>query len=129
MSSTEKNYMSSSVELQESGPLEKPFFTGFPHISKLMADPDIYPFLNSYIIHFQEVAQSDCLVFWLQIREFRKIERKEFLAGKAYLLFQKYLKRDGYRHIDCISDDQISTLDQKIKESMVKKNIKIIITY
>jgi hypothetical protein len=43
------------------------------------------------------------------------------LAGKAYLLFLKYLKKEGYRCIECVSDEELAKLETTINEAMVKK--------
>jgi hypothetical protein len=49
---------------------------------------------------------------------YRRNTKKEFLTGKAWLLFQKYLKRGGYRYIECCPDTDLDAMETTLKASM-----------
>jgi len=85
-------------------------FTEHPTVAKLMADPIAHKFLRAYLLDFQDMRMSDYLNFWEQIQEFRKLP-KEFLGGKGYLLYQKFLSKDAYRKIDCVTDAMRTPLE------------------
>jgi len=90
-------------------------FAEHPRVAKLMADPIAHKFLRAHLLDFQDMRMSDYLNFWEQIQEFRKLP-KEFLGGKGYLLYQKFLSKDAYRKIDCVNDTMREPLEAKLNK-------------
>jgi len=115
-SSISNDRQSNTAHSEISSPVAEPVsknsvaFTDHPRVAKLMADPIAHKFVRTYLLDFQDMRMSDYLNFWEQIQEFRRLP-KEFLGGKGYLLYQKFLSKDAYRKIDCVTDAMRAPLE------------------
>lgn len=49
---------------------------------------------------------------------FHRIISEEFVVGKAYLLFQKFLKKDAFLHIDCVSEGLQQNMEKKLNDAI-----------
>jgi len=133
-SSTEKfsslsgnNSADISLQVEEETDKSRSAFGEHPRVAKFLADPVAHKFLRAYLLDFQDMRMSDYLNFWEQVTEFRKLN-KEFLGGKGYLLYQKFLSKNAYRKIDCVNDVMRDPLESKLAK-MVDGEEKIEYTF
>jgi hypothetical protein len=73
--------------------------------------------VEEYIVHYQSIKLSRLFAFWKDIIVFHSIISKEFIAGKAYLLFQKYLKPNALLYIgNLVPENLTETVQEKITQ-------------
>jgi len=82
-------------------------------IAGLLLDPSSQKFVRDYLLDFQDMRMSDYLNFWTQVEDFKRLQ-KDYLSGKAYLLFKKFLAKDAYRLIDCITEQMREELEKQL---------------
>lgn len=94
-------------------------FRKYPNVSSLLSDDKSTKFLEKYLIDNQNIEMSNCLVFWRQVIAFREIKKKEYLPGKACILYQRFVAPGAYLHIRCFPQEQKEKV-QTVIESVLK---------
>jgi hypothetical protein len=90
-----------------------------PHYKKYFRDfSGLAPFLEQYILHFQEVTLSHQLLFAIHIIKFKELPNSEMLTGKAYLIVQKFLAENAYVHIEDVNPQLRQKIVQKIASAV-----------
>jgi DNA-binding transcriptional regulator of glucitol operon len=74
-------------------------------------------FIEKYIVHYQDLHSGDYLLLWLQLSDFLRAS-EEFRTAKASLLYQKFIKKDAYRYIAFISDEQREQIEMLLEAGM-----------
>lgn len=74
--------------------------------------------VEEYIVHYQHVKMSRYFLFWKEIMMFHRIISEEYVIGKAYLLYQKFIKDDALLHIDCISETLKANIERKLNAAV-----------
>ncbi len=67
-------------------------FHRFPVVLSILQSGVGNRYLHQYILHYQQMAMSNHLVFWWAIHKYRSIEDKDQFATNAYLIEQRYLR-------------------------------------
>lgn len=89
-----------------------------------MSDPIALKFIEKYIVHYQDVTSGDYLLFWTQLNDFARVS-EEFRTAKASLLYQKFIKKNAYREVNFITDEQRNRIEALLAEAM-QENAKAI---
>jgi hypothetical protein len=74
-------------------------------------------FIGKYIVHYQDMHSGDYLLLWVQLNDFLQ-SPAEFRTAKASLLYQKFIKKDAYRYIGFISNEQREQIESLLEAGM-----------
>lgn len=83
------------------------------HVHHFKNLPLLMPYIERYILHYQEVALCNKLLFVINLMKFSKLPNSEALVGKAYLICQKFVLDDSYLLVE--------DLDPVVKTAVVNK--------
>lgn len=89
-----------------------------PTMAELIDDRVGLQFVEEFLVHYQLLRMSRCLILYFDIKRFKTTQGQTALVSKAYIIFQKYLKPNSYLFVDCLGEEQRTRYEKMITDAM-----------
>lgn len=84
----------------------------------MVSNPKSYPFIEQFILYYQKTNVSNYFLCWNGLIKLKASQNEDTRIGHSWILYQKFIDKDAYIHIDCISDFMRDEIKKRIQKEM-----------